>query len=54
MSDVLYTKFGTARLNKLGYYLITSRSEGNNGKLLHRLIFEDFYQIPPPYRGLFK
>ena len=45
MSDVLYTKFGTARLNKLGYYLITSRSEGNNGKLLHRLIFEDFYQI---------
>ena len=39
------TKFGTARLLNDGYYHISSRKEGNNGKLLHRLIFEDYYQI---------
>lgn len=45
VSEVLYTKFGNAKLNNKGYYMITSRKEGNNGKLLHRLIFEDYYQI---------
>ena len=42
------TKFGKARLNNKGYYTITSRKEGNNGKLLHRLIFEDFYKTKIP------
>ncbi len=39
------TKFGNAKINNQGYYHITSRKEGNHHKLLHRLIFEDFYQI---------
>ena len=39
------TKYGNANLNKWGYYAITSRKEGNHGKLLHRVIFEDFYNI---------
>jgi hypothetical protein len=42
------TKFGTARIEKKGYYYISSRKEGNNGKFLHRLIFEDFYKIQLP------
>ena len=42
------TKFGTARIDKKGYYYISSRKEGNNSKFLHRLIFEDFYQIKLP------
>ena len=47
----LHTKFGTARIDKNGYYIITSRIEGNNRKKLHRLIFEDFYgfKIPEGY-----
>lgn len=43
---ILHTKFGNARLNK-GYYQITTRKEGNKGKFLHRLIFEDFYGFVP-------
>lgn len=44
---ILHTKFGTAKINKKGHYQITSRKEGNGGKLLHRLIFEEFYgEIP--------
>lgn len=45
------TKFGTAKPQKRGYYIITSKKEGNNGKLLHRLIWEDFYgcKIPEGY-----
>lgn len=38
----IQTKFGNARLNKDGYYMISSGKF--KGKLLHRLIFEDFYQ----------
>ena len=45
VAEVLSTKFGNAKINTTGYYLITSRNEGNNGKLLHRLIFEDYYNI---------
>ena len=45
MTTKLQTKFGTATLCNDGYYHISSRKEGNNGKLLHRLIFEDYYQI---------
>ena len=42
------TKFGVARKDKRGYYQISSRKEGNKGKLLHRLIFEAFYKIKLP------
>lgn len=47
---IINTKFGNAKIYK-GYYRITSRNEGNHGKYLHRLIFEDFYgfKIPKKY-----
>lgn len=41
------TKFGFAHIDN-GYYRIFSNEKGNRGKLLHRLIFEDFYQIKLP------
>lgn len=44
-SEILHTKFGTAHINT--YYQIKSRKEGNKDKLLHRLIFEDFYGTIP-------
>lgn len=47
-SSVVKTKFGNARLDSYGYYRITSKKEGNHMKLLHRLIFEDFYNIQLP------
>ena len=37
------TKYGTAKLQKNGYYVIKTTKEGNHGKLLHRLIFEDYH-----------
>ena len=46
-TETLHTKFGNARVNQ-GYYVITSRKEGNNNKALHRLIFEDFYGVEIP------
>lgn len=46
----LKSKYGKARLNKKGYYTIISRKEGNYGKSLHRLIFEEVYgEIPEGY-----
>lgn len=48
MSTTIKTKFGRASINGDGYYQIRSRKEGNMGKYLHRLIFEDFYQIKLP------
>ena len=42
------TEFGVARKDEKGYYRITSRKEGNKGKLLHRLVFEAFYKIKLP------
>jgi len=48
--EILNTKWGNAKLDHNGYYHITSRKEGNCGKYLHRLIFEDFYgEIPTGY-----
>jgi len=47
--NTLSTKFGTAKINKrIGYYQITSVKEGNDCKYLHRLIFEDFYNMTIP------
>ena len=40
----MITKFGRAYIGHHGYYVVTSKKEGNHNKLLHRLIFEDFYQ----------
>ena len=42
------TKYGTAGISDDGYYRIYSKKEGNHMKLLHRLIFEDFYQTELP------
>lgn len=44
-STIIQTKYGTAKINDKGYYQITSGKEGNHRKLLHRLIFEDYYNI---------
>ena len=51
MNGTLQTKYGTAKLNKDGYYTITSAKERNNGRKLHRLIWEDFYgcKVPKGY-----
>ena len=39
------TKFGTVSISDKGYYRVSSIKEGNFGKYLHRLIFEDYYKI---------
>ena len=46
---VLHTKWGNATLNNWGYYRISSTEKGYEGKLLHRLIYEDFWgvELPP-------
>lgn len=47
-SETLPTPWGTAKISNRGYYKITSRKEGNNNKLLHRLIWEKHYgEISP-------
>lgn len=50
-SPVLNTKWGRAKINNHGRYQITTRKEGNGGKLLHRLIWEDYHgkKIPEGY-----
>lgn len=48
MDNILHTKFGNCSLNSNGRYRVTSRQEGNHGKLLHRLIWEDFYKCEVP------
>lgn len=42
------TKFGTAYVTSRGYVKICSVKEGNENKLLHRLVFEDFYNVKLP------
>ena len=43
MGKTLYTKYGKARIYN-GYYQITRSSKKENvGKLLHRLVFEDYH-----------
>ena len=47
---VQLTEFGTASIEKAGYYRIISSKEGNYGKRLHRLIYEKHYgKIPEGY-----
>lgn len=45
MTSIIQTKYGNASVDAQGYYVIHSNEKGNRGKKLHRLIFEDFYQI---------
>ena len=40
--EAIKTKYGNATLNRDGYYKLNTGR--NAGKLLHRVIFEDFYQ----------
>ena len=42
------TKFGTAYKDYHGYMRISSVKGGNHNKLVHRLVFEDFYKIKLP------
>ena len=50
MSKQLHTKFGTASLRNDGYYRINTHDKDHHNKLLHRVIFEDFYgEIPKGY-----
>lgn len=42
------TKFGRAYVDSQGYLRISSIKEGNHNQFLHRLVFEDFYQIKLP------
>ena len=44
----IHTKYGVAKINDDGYYTISSSKEGYNRKLLHRLLFEDFYEFKIP------
>ena len=47
MNNLLNTKFGIAKLQTHGYYVIISTKEGNFGKRLHRLIWESIWgKIP--------
>lgn len=45
---IMKTKYGNAKIGNMGYYVITSYKEGNHRKLLHRLIWEDFYNTEVP------
>lgn len=48
MNDTLKTEYGTVKLNNNDYYVVTSAKEGNNGKLWHRLVYEDFWGVTLP------
>ena len=48
MKEKIVTKFGNAKINQDGYYEITSTKEGNYDKLLHRLIYMDYYDVDLP------
>lgn len=48
LKKTLKTRWGIAKINDDGYYRITSKKEGNPLKLLHRLIYEEFYGVKLP------
>lgn len=48
MKKKIKTRFGTAMINQDGYYEIASVKEGNQDKLLHRLIYEDYHKVKVP------
>lgn len=45
MKNKIKTRYGTAMINKDGYYEIVSKKEGNKDKLLHRLIYMDYHHV---------
>ncbi len=48
--QIIKTKYGKARINSTGYYMISTQKEGNFEKYLHRLIYEEHYgEIPKGY-----
>ena len=48
-TEIIHTKYGNAGLyGKKKYYIISSVKEGNHGKYLHVLIWEDHYGIKKP------
>ena len=50
MKQIIKTKYGNARINSKGYYMISTSKEGNFEKYLHRLIYEEHYgEIPKGY-----
>lgn len=42
--ESITTKFGTAKVTCNGYWVIQTRKEGNHGKFLHRLLYEDYHK----------
>ena len=42
------TIFGYCSINPNGYYRVTSNKEGNHGRFLHNLIWENHYGKPVP------
>ena len=49
------TKYGTIYFDEKSGYRIGSKKEGNEGKMLHRLIWEDHYgEIPQNCCIIFK
>ena len=52
MKQKIKTKFGSATMDQKGYYRISSSKENNYNKMLHRLIWEDWYGKPIP-KGYF-
>jgi len=51
-SSTINTPWGLANVVSTGYYAITSTREGNCGKLLHRLIFEDYHKCTLLRQGI--
>lgn len=50
MGKKLLTKYGSCLEDKDGYWVVSSRKEGNKNKRLHRLIWEEHYgSIPKGY-----
>lgn len=48
VAPAIQTKWGIAKVWNTGYYTISDNKKGHYKKLLHRLIFEDFYKIKLP------
>lgn len=44
----IFTKYGTCIEDKDGYWIVSSRKEGNKNKRLHRLVWEE-YNGPIPH-----
>ena len=47
MGKKIVTKYGSCFEDKDGYWVVSSRKEGNKNKRLHRLIWEEHYGIIP-------